>query len=375
MNNSAKTSFDLRALAENGLRRGRTTGSCATAAVKAAVQLLEQGVVSEMIEISLPDSLKTLAVPVETVEFISEGVIKAEVIKDAGDDPDNTDGAKIVCIVKRNNLGVVRFFAGEGVGKVTEPGLRIPIGEPAINPVPRQMIKDAVDEVLSGATNPGYDIEIGCENGEQIAKKTFNPRLGIVGGISILGTSGIVEPMSLAAYMASIEVYIRVALGDHPSLIAFMPGNIGIKFAKEKLGLSKKAIVQIANFIGFSIDSAEMILREEIRELDTLWILGHPGKLAKILDDIWDTHSSKSGMAMQAVARVAEDLGMKANLIREANTVEAVLEIIPDRSESKKLWTEIEKRVAAKIKVRASHINNVEVRFFSMNGTPLGQAA
>jgi cobalt-precorrin-5B (C1)-methyltransferase len=159
MNNSAKTSFDLRALAENGLRRGRTTGSCATAAVKAAVQLLEQGVVSEMIEISLPDSLKTLAVPVETVEFISEGVIKAEVIKDAGDDPDNTDGAKIVCIVKRNNLGVVRFFAGEGVGKVTEPGLRIPIGEPAINPVPRQMIKDAVDEVLSGATNPGYDIE------------------------------------------------------------------------------------------------------------------------------------------------------------------------------------------------------------------------
>ena len=206
----SRVALDLTVLAENGLRRGCTTGSCATAALKAALLLLLRREKVAAVSVSLPDSRYFLRVPIRKVQLLADGSVRAEVMKDAGDDPDCTDRAVIFVLVRINNLGELRFFAGPGVGTVTEPGIRVPIGEPAINPSPRQMMRWATDEVLNGAANPGFDLEIGCENGAEIAKKTFNPRLGILGGISILGTTGIVEPMSLAAYMASIEVYIRV---------------------------------------------------------------------------------------------------------------------------------------------------------------------
>ncbi len=371
--------FDLDVLAPNGLRRGRTTGSCATAAVKAALNLLVHGDYCTQVAVTLPGNHHYLVVPVQSVRWLDEQSACAGVIKDGGDDPDNTHGATIFAMVKKNQLGRVRFFAGKGVGTATQPGLRVAPGEPAINPVPRMMMQQAVTEVLEyeapADLNAGFDLTIGCENGESIAKKTFNPRLGIVGGISILGTSGIVEPLSLASWIASIEVYVRVALGGGAQSIAFLPGKIGRKYAKETLGLPAQRAVQIANFPGDALDFMQQALSEEQRGLDVLWLLGHPGKLAKVLAGKWDTHSSKSGMAMDAVADVAAELGFNGNLVQaiaQANTVEAAIEKLQRESGAQALWMEIERRIAVLVHERAPAASRVEVRLFNLNGKTLG---
>lgn len=378
MNAHTRHPFDLARPADNGLRRGRTTGACATAAMKAALLYLLRGEAHAQVPVSLPDGNSFLLVPVERVVPQEDGSVRADVIKDAGDDPDNTHGATIFALVRQNGSGTIRFLAGPGVGIVTEPGIRVPTGEPAINPVPRQMMRWAVEEVLDGADNPGFDLEIGCENGEHIAKKTFNPRLGIVGGISILGTSGIVEPMSLAAYMASIEVYIRVALADAAPEIAYTPGKLGQEFARKQLGLPQKRLVQISNFLGFSLECAQQALEQEDRRLATLWVIGHPGKIAKALDEVWDTHSRKSAMAMGAVARVATECGFDSSTmhaIAGSNTVEAVMDLLRDEPRAPALWTEIERRAARLMHRKVPRADRVEVRLFSLNTVPLGQAA
>ncbi|MDD2659903.1 MAG: cobalt-precorrin-5B (C(1))-methyltransferase CbiD [Methylococcales bacterium] len=367
--------FDLDVLAPNGLRRGRTTGSCATAAVKAALNLLVHGEYCTQVAVTLPDNHHYLVVPVQSVRWLDEQSACAGVIKDGGDDPDNTHGATIFAMVKKNQLGRVRFFAGKGVGTATQPGLRVAPGEPAINPVPRLMMQQAVAEVLAHESPSGFDLTIGCENGESIAKKTFNPRLGIIGGISILGTSGIVEPLSLASWIASIEVYVRVALGGGAQSIAFLPGKIGRKYAKETLGLPAQRAVQIANFLGDALDFMQQALSEEQRGLGVLWLLGHPGKLAKVLAGDWDTHSSKSGMAMGVVADVAAELGFNCNLVQaitQSNTVEAAIEKLQRESGAQALWLEIERRIAVLVHQRTPAVSRVEVRLFSLNGKTLG---
>jgi cobalt-precorrin-5B (C1)-methyltransferase len=374
----SRVPLDLAVLADNGLRRGRTTGTCATAAFKAALLLiLRQEAVAE-VTVSLPDSRYYLPVPIREVKRLADGSARAAVVKDAGDDPDCTDRAVIFVLVRINNRGELRFLAGSGVGTVTEPGIRVPVGEPAINPMPRQMMRWAADEVLAGAPNPGFDLEIGCEEGAVIARKTFNPRLGIIGGISILGTTGVVEPMSLAAYMASIEVYIRVALGGGSESAAYAPGKIGTTFARQSLQLPQKRVVQISNFIGFALDCTNLVLAEEGRQLPVLWMVGHPGKLAKTLDDIWDTHSGKSPMAMTAVARVAADCGFteeEVRGLRESNTVEAAVESLRDHPRGRELWSTVEKRISGAVHARLKKVERVETRLFGLHGVALGQAA
>jgi cobalt-precorrin-5B (C1)-methyltransferase len=370
--------LDLTVLADNGLRRGRTTGTCATAAFKAALtMILRKETVSEVL-VSLPDSRYSLAVPVREVRWLEGGGVRAEVVKDAGDDPDCTDRAVIFVHVRINHRGELRFLAGSGVGTVTEPGIRVPVGEPAINPMPRQMMRWAAEEMLGGGPNPGFDLEIGCEEGATIARKTFNPRLGILGGISILGTTGIVEPMSLAAYMASIEVYIRVALGDGSDSIAYAPGKIGTTYARQTLQLPQKRVVQISNFIGFALDCTNLVLAEERRRLPVLWLVGHPGKLAKTLDDIWDTHSTKSPMAMAAVSRVAADCGFspaEVQTLSKSNTVEAAVEWLRQHPRAHELWCSVESRISGAVQARLKSVDRVETRLFGLHGVALGQAA
>lgn len=375
-----RAEFDLQVLALNGLRRGRTTGSCATAAVKAALTLMLCHVRQQQVDVTLPDGRHYLRVPIAGLTDLDAATVRAEVLKDGGDDPDNTHGATIFAEVRRNEVGSIRFFAGPGVGTATLPGLRVAVGEPAINPVPRKMMQQAVAEVLRDAglsTCAGFDLTIGCENGEQIARKTFNPRLGIVGGISILGTSGIVEPMSMASWVASIEVYVRVALaGDAPN-VAYLPGKIGRDFAQQVLALPDKRTVQIANFLGDALDFTQVALDEQQRQLDTLWLAGHPGKLAKVLDGVWDTHSSKSNMAMGCVARVAAERGFSARIVREmeqANTVEAVIEQMRDQRGAQAFWIDIEERISARVQARVPAVKKVEIRLFDLSGTALGAA-
>src|SRR5450830_2089634 len=384
-----RAEFDLAVPAPNGLRRGRTTGSCATAAVKAALTMLLRGERIDKAEVSLPDGKHYLLVPIQDVRVLDEKRVRAEVLKDGGDDPDNTHGATIFAEVARNDIGEIRFLAATGVGTATQPGLRVAVGEPAINPVPRQMMRLAVKEVLEelgmqGRTGSGFDLAIGCEDGQKIAQKTFNARLGIVGGISILGTSGIVEPMSLASWIASIEVYIRVALADHSrssgiaASVAYLPGKIGRDFASQSLALPEARTVQIANFLGDALDFTQTALAEQDGELDVLWLAGHPGKLAKVLDGVWDTHSSKSNMAMGGVARMAAEFGFSAALvaaIESANTVEAAIDLLRNEAGAAALWRAIEVRIAALAQVRVPRVKRLEVRLFDLDGNLLGAHA
>jgi len=370
--------FSLGVLAPNGLRRGRTTGSCATAAVKAALHLLLANQQPAQMKVMLPDGAHYLIVPIQACRWIDDNTTRAEVLKDGGDDPDSTHGSTIFAEVRRNATNALCFKAGKGVGVATQPGLRVAVGEPAINPVPRLMMRQAVEDVLieTGAAsnlgfldNMGFDLTIGCEQGEEIAKKTFNPRLGIVGGISILGTSGIVEPLSLASWIASIEVYVRVALGGDAKSVAYLPGKIGRQLPSQRA-------IQIANFLGEALDFTQQALAENNSRLEVLWLAGHPGKLAKVLDGVWDTHSSKSNMAMNAVANVAAECGFEAALVeemRQANTVEAVMELLKNESRAQAFWIEIERRISQLAHSRVPLVDRVEVRLFNLNGDAIGQ--
>lgn len=372
--------FDLAEPAENGLKRGFTTGTCATAAVKAAVLKLLCDENPSEVDVSLPGGLHCLTVPVAEITVEQDGSARAVVIKDAGDDPDQTHRARIFAKVTRNRDGRIVFEAGEGVGVVTQPGLRVPVGEPAINPVPRQMMIDAVLEILGEGdmqTDAGFVLQIGCEDGEQIARRTFNPRLGIEGGISILGTTGIVEPKSKAAFQASIEVYVRVALGDKPQEIVLTPGNLGQRFARSFLTIPVKRVVQMSNFIGFTFECVQRTLVENGCILPKLWLVGHPGKLAKILEDVWDTHSSRSRSAVEAVLKVADEFGIKGALrdsIGSSGTVEGVIELLRGEHFSRLFWALVESRIAAKAASKLSSVDQTCVRLFGMDGKVLGEA-
>lgn len=372
----AREPFDLSALAANGLRRGFTTGTSATAAAKAALTLLLTGSLPASVDVTLPDGLHYLSVPV--AEMPQEpGWASASVIKDGGDDPDQTHGARIIVRLRRNTTGKVVFLRGKGVGLVTQPGLRLPIGEPAINAVPRQMMRQALEEVLeSDSPDLGFDVEVGCENGEAIALRTFNPRLGIEGGISILGTTGIVEPKSLASFMASIAVYVRVALGERPTEIVLSPGNLGQRFARGHLALPLKQIVQMSNFAGFALDCVSETLAELEHALPLLWIVGHPGKLAKLIDGVWDTHSHRSAGAVEALLPVAEaHAPLLVDVLRQCHSTEAFIERTGGRADVPPFWCATEEAIARAVEGRVRGVQEIRVRLFGMDGTALGAAA
>lgn len=372
--------YDLSALTDAGLRRGYTTGSCATAAVKAALLSLLCNECPEEVNVSLPDGLHFLRIPIDHVRRESDSAAYAEVIKDGGDDPDQTHRAAIFARVQCNNLGSILFRRGEGVGLVTQPGLQVAIGEPAINPVPRKMMSTAVQEVLSESdreTNAGFDLEIGCKNGEQIARRTFNPRLGIVGGISILGTTGIVEPKSMAAFQASIQVYIRVAVGDSPDAIVLAPGNLGQRFARNALGIPTKRVVQMSNFIGLSLEYLQQTLEENQQRLPLLWLVGHPGKLAKILAGDWDTHSGRSLSAVHSVTQLAREFRLPpsaSGVLSRCRSIEEAIESLPAETLSPAFWTMVEDRIATVLTPRIPNVEHIRVRLFRMDGGELGIA-
>ncbi|GAA5514183.1 cobalt-precorrin-5B C(1)-methyltransferase [Deinococcus carri] len=364
--------LDLSLPAPNGLKRGFTTGSAATAALAAALHLLLRGETPERVTIRLPDDLR-LDIPVQQVRLTDAGAY-AEVVKDGGDDPDATHGATLWVTVTPNGSGHMTFHAGEGVGTVTAPGIRVPVGEPAINPVPREMLRRAA---LDLAGQEGFAVTVGCVNGEAIARKTFNPRLGILGGISILGTTGIVEPMSLEAYAASVEVYARVAVHARPDAVVFTPGKLGRDYARDTLNVPPQAIVQMSNFVGTALDALQGALEETGHPLPLLLVAGHPGKLAKVLNGDWNTHSRHSGMAMNALARVAAGLGVDGETVRalaDANTVDACVALLAGHGRGAEVWQEAARQVAQTLHERTPGVGRVRVALFALDGTGLGEA-
>lgn len=271
------------------LRCGITTGACAAAAAKAAAIVLAGGGVPREVELELPTG-QSLRVPILRVQSQTDSAtVSASVRKDAGDDPDVTDGMEVRATVTWDNRADVAILAGEGVGTVTRPGLQIPPGQPAINPVPRQMIAAAVREI----TPRGVRVEIAIPGGREVAEKTFNPRLGIEGGLSILGTTGIVRPYCQAALHDALKCSLNVAEACGVSALVLVAGNIGARAARRHFAVKEEQVVEVGNAWGFMLDEAPS------HAFRALLVLGHPGKLAKLAEGQWDTHSARSGPAVE----------------------------------------------------------------------------
>ncbi|WP_162759555.1 cobalt-precorrin-5B (C(1))-methyltransferase [Rhizobium sp. NFR12] len=307
------------------LRRGWTTGTCAAAATKAACLALMTGEFPAMVEVTLPGGQRpgfTLA-----IEELGEGFAKAGIIKDAGDDPDVTHGALIISTVWRGAPATgITFKAGPGVGTVTRPGLPLPPGEPSINPVPRQMIAQAITEVAGEGAD--FEVEISVPDGEKIAEKTLNGRLGIVGGISILGTTGIVIPYSCSAWIHSIWRGIDVARAAGLDHISGATGNTSEKAAQAYHDLSDVALIDMGDFVG------GMLKYIRSHPVPKVTVAGGVAKMTKLAQGMLDVHSKRGLADLEALAKVAEDAGADADLVARiiaANTVAQAFEMADAR--------------------------------------------
>lgn len=343
----------------SALREGYTTGSCAAAAAKAALLLLAEDLATEEVEIPLPDGQRR-RLPVDHVRGTDEGA-EAAVRKDAGDDPDVTNGALIVAAVVWTEGNDVEFAAGEGVGTVTKPGLAIPPGKPAVNPVPQQMIREAVREV----TFRGVRVTISIDGGRELAAKTFNPRLGIAGGLSILGTTGIVRPFSCSALRETLRCALRVAAATGIRAPVFVPGHIGERAVRTLFRVTPEQVVEVGNEWGFAIDEAA-------RELfAALLMVGHPGKLAKLTAGGWDTHSGRSGSALPIVAEM--HLAMLGRPAAETPTVEGIFAAL-DGGEKKRLGDTLAAAIQKAVGKRTEGRLNAAVVLIDLGGRILGSS-
>jgi cobalt-precorrin-5B (C1)-methyltransferase len=281
------------------LRRGWTTGACATAATKAALIELFTGKKPSRVSIRLPRG-ETPSFDI-VVRNSGQGWAEAGIRKDAGDDPDVTHGLTIISRVQVSDGGL-KILGGEGVGTVTRKGLPVDVGEPAINPVPRLMIDEVVSELCSEyGRESNIVVEISIPGGDEVAKKTWNPRLGIVGGLSILGTTGIVRPFSCAAWIASIHRGIDVARASGLDHVAGCTGATSEKVVQELYGLSDQAMLDMGDFVGGML---KYLRRHPVR---VLTIGGGIGKLSKLALGEMDLHSSRSQIDFSKLATLLDD--------------------------------------------------------------------
>jgi cobalt-precorrin-5B (C1)-methyltransferase len=303
------------------LRSGYTTGACAAAAAKAALLALIEQQAPEVILIRLPGG-QEVHFALHTCTFRTDEA-RASIIKDAGDDPDVTHGAEVCVRVWRTETPGVSFRAGVGVGTVTKKGLPVPPGEPAINPAPRALIADTIAGVLAerGDDGRGVAVEVSVPDGAERAKKTFNPRLGIVGGISILGTTGIVVPYSTDAWLASVVQGIDVAAAQGLTHLVLTVGERGERFARALFPLPEEAFVQVGPFFG---DSLRHCAKVGIARVTLVSMLG---KLAKFAAGHESVHSTNSSQDFAFLAELAREAGGSDELqasIRTANTAQEV---------------------------------------------------
>jgi len=287
------------------LRRGWTTGACATAAAKAACGALLGRGFADPVTIRLPRGGSASFALAEA--RLTDGAAVAGVVKDAGDDPDVTHGCLVRAILRRNPTGAgITFHAGEGVGTVTRAGLQLPPGEAAINPVPRRMMVEAVSELVGEA--PDLAITIAIPGGEALAQRTMNPRLGIVGGLSILGTTGVVVPYSCAAWIHSIHRGIDVARAAGLGHVAAATGSTSERAVRELYGLEEMALLDMGDFVGGTL---KYLRRHPIPRLT---LAGGFAKLAKLAQGHLDLHSARSRLDQDALAALASARGASGQL-------------------------------------------------------------
>ena len=292
------------------LRLGYTTGSCAAAAAKAAAYMLLTGREAPTVDLLTPKGI-ALTLPVlqtaRGADFVS-----CAIRKDSGDDPDVTRDALIFARVQKTDAPGVTIDGGAGVGRVTKRGLDQPVGAAAINSVPRRMIEENVRAIMRLCEFPGgLSVVISVPEGEALAQKTFNPRLGITGGISILGTTGIVEPMSEQALVDTIRVELRQRRADGADYILLTPGNYGADYIRGSIGLDPKTAVLTSNFIG---DALEMCRELGFRGA---LLIGHIGKLVKLAGGMWNTHSRYGDCRMDILTACAAAEGLHGGAAAE----------------------------------------------------------
>lgn len=309
------------------MRHGYTTGACAAAASKAALRALIRQTAVATVELALPVG-EVPVFNVERLEFDSQRA-SCGIIKDAGDDPDATHGALIMSEVRWTDGEGIELDGGEGVGRVTKPGLPVPVGEAAINPVPRRMIRKAVEEVLQehGVTR-GIRVVISVPDGLEIAKKTLNERLGIIGGISILGTKGIVVPFSTSAYQASVVQSIRVARINGCEHLVLTTGGSSEKYAMRLYPeLPEEAFIQMGDFVGFTLRHSK---RQGAKKVS---LVGMMGKFSKVAQGVMMVHSKSAPVDFDFLADVARESGADpewVEQVRTANTASQVGDIMKE---------------------------------------------
>ena len=364
------------------LRRGFTTGSCAAAAATAAAQMLMTGEIVEMVQIQTPGG------PVYNAQILDAEILekawpsgrkrtscRCAVLKDGGDDPDITTGTRIVAEVSLSDEPGITIDGGAGIGRVTKPGLDQPVGQAAINRIPRQMIAENVGKILREWQNmrnapKGLHVVISAPDGEAIAEKTFNPKLGIVGGISILGTTGIVEPMSDRAIVETIRAQMRVQKAQGRRYVIAAPGNYGLAFLQEQYGLERNGqerinqeqngqenareaaettVVQISNFVGEAVEMAADL------GFEGFLLAGHIGKLVKVAGGAPNTHSKYGDRRMETLWEMAavfcpeEDRESLRKEILECVMTDAALEVLDSHGLKEKTAQEMARRICANL--------------------------
>jgi cobalt-precorrin-5B (C1)-methyltransferase len=362
-------------MAKKRLRHGFTTGSAAAAGSKAGIIYIATRKTLKEIDIPLPQEGR-LTIPIECIEEVKDGS-RVTVIKDAGDDPDVTNRAKIrstVYLFPEGKSGSISIEGGEGVGRVTRPGLPIGVGEPAINPVPRQQIRKAVLEGIEETGIAGsVSVTIDVVNGEKIAKKTLNPRLGIIGGISILGTRGTVMPYSNESYRDTITMSMDVAMAEGLKVVALSTGRRSEKLLMEKRpDIPEFAFIQVADFFSFSLNEAAK------RGFHDILYACFFAKLIKMAQGHPYTHAKKSRIDFNLLSQWAISIGMneeKAHRVARANTARETLGIILKDPKGKEILQSVAKRAIESARGFAGRSPNLTYYLFDFDGRLLVKAS
>lgn len=342
------------------LREGVTTGTCAAACALASVLWQTGGQCPENVSVDTPAGRRV------RMEITAGKYAECAVVKDAGDDPDITDGCVVrAFVVIGKEDGNVTFEGGDGIGTVTLPGLKVPVGEPAINPVPRQMIETHIRKVIG---RKSARVVISIDDGERLAARTFNPRLGIVGGLSVLGTTGIVRPMSEEAVKDSLsaELSVRRAASAH---LVFVPGNGAEKVLRQIYG--PMPFVQISNYVGYMLDQAVQM------ETKTILLAGFAGKLVKVAADIMNTHSHVADGRRETVCTFAALAGADRKIIRQLydSVTTAEMVRIIRQAHLEKIWQQIAQKAEEKCSLRTGGKIDIAVMLLDEHGGVLGQSA
>lgn len=353
------------------MRMGYTTGSCAAAASKAAAWMLLHGRILPEVELMTP---KGIALHLEVLEpKFSDASASCAIRKDAGDDPDVTDGLRIYATVSRTAQPGVTLDGGEGVGRVTRAGLEQAVGDAAINKVPRQMIREGVEEVCRAAGyTGGLSVIISIPGGAELARKTFNPRLGIVGGISVLGTSGIVEPMSEEALIQTIRVDIKMQLAGGRKYLVLVPGNYGLDFLEDYEPEVLKRSVKYSNFLGEAIDAAVEFGAKGIL------LVGHIGKLVKLAGGIMNTHSRNADARMDILTAHAAVLGADqetAIRLMDCITTDEALDILKEKGLLEPVMRRLMERMEFYVDHRSGKSLERGILTFSLEQGVLGESS